>query len=508
MKNLPAGQTVRSSLSVFRRVVFFCFLILFAMGSPTHAASGEADSGLPLGGTIQIRPLNTQKSTILTVYQALFWEAYEKSPSIRMALARKKQKSARRYTAWARRLAPRIDLNISQEHSINALEDSSAIQSADSADRLQEEYRDGRDFSSWDISMDLPLYRRSTSLSLDIAGLEEKQAEQNLEIATHELDLTLFELLGNYLVQSYRLINLDNSISLSRDHVKKIQRGYELHDQTRLALLRAQANLQDLETRRLSARPNRQAAYRKLLDFTGLNGDEAVLVRLSNLLISEEKIAECITLLVDNNETDRDLQMLLDSTGKDSLRSYFTNHSTIHHKIILERQLARTRALTLTQDDWPSLMLKGEYGRRPDTRFEDFDGEGSVSLVFSLPLFSGGTRFSNSREEDAAREQAEINSDAQMEKTLHSIENSREIIISLRQVLANQRMLLTRQEEIVRLSKKSYQIKQTSMQDLLTGTNRLIDIKNNIMSTLVRLGIASRRFFWNLGSPLPLPDRS
>ncbi len=61
-------------------------------------------------------------------------------------------------------------------------------------------------------------------------------ADNELALKTQELDVRLRELLGNYLIAGYRLVNIINSVRISREH-------YELRDQTRVQLLQAQAKL-------------------------------------------------------------------------------------------------------------------------------------------------------------------------------------------------------------------------------------------------------------------------
>lgn len=63
-----------------------------------------------------------------------------------------------------------------------------------------------------------------------------------------------------------------------------------------------------------------------------------------------------------------------------------------------------------------------------------------------------------------------------------------------------------RQQKIALLSVKSYGIRQTSREDLLTSKNRFIDAKNALMNTYKRLWLLMRQFVWQLGAPLPVPS--
>jgi len=76
---------------------------------------------------------------------------------------------------------------------------------------------------------------------------------------------------------------------------------------------------------------------------------------------------------------------------------------------------------------------------------------------------------------------------------------------SLRKVYAIQHNNLLRQQQIVLLPVRSYGIRQTLMEDLLTSKNRLIDAKNALMNTTNRLSLLTRQFVWQRGAPLAAP---
>lgn len=441
---------------------------------------------------------------ILKIYNDLFRVTYEAAPDIRIARAQKKQREAQLYTAWAKRLAPAVDARVSQVHEFNMAP--TTVPGYSGGPTPASRYSDGEDYRDWGFTLDLPVYSRPVTLRVDIAEAEENLAENNLLIKTQKLDLRLRELLGNYLTASYRLFNLRNSVRLYREHVDKIYRGYELRDQTRLQLLRAQANLKELEARRDLDDQRRDAVFRELLDYTGLQADQPIFTRLHNLLTDEISSAGCINSLADLEDSYSKIQQFVESAGDADLRQYFLEHSLLYQKIRLERDLADTRALTYTENEWPGLSVRGLYDRRDDTRFSQFDGEGSLALVFSVPLFSGGTIFSNSKTRTMAQHVADVTQYTDLRETVHDLENNRKLIASLVRVYTTQKIHLEQQIEIVILSLKSYAIKQTSMQDLLTSQNRLIDAKNALMETTNTMGALYRQFAWQLGIPYPVPD--
>jgi hypothetical protein len=185
-------------------------------------------------------------SPIRKIYGQLLQLSLDNSPDIQIARRFHEQKTAQQFTARAQRWAPRIDLRLSQKHIHNFGD------SADGTDELlpgssTADIYENKDVSNWQFFMDLPLYRRPLSVGVETADLEFQLAETQLNIRTEEMRVDLVRLLGDYLLKSYKLLNLANSIELSREHLGTIERGYELRRQTRLQLLRARANLKILE---------------------------------------------------------------------------------------------------------------------------------------------------------------------------------------------------------------------------------------------------------------------
>ena len=492
--------------------------------SPYPSAYPQGISTASIDGTLQDRKKNSEQKKdsskktatfvtadtavnqpeIINIYNDLFRLSYAIAPDIRIARAQKKQKSAQRYTAWAQRLAPAVNARFSQVHEFNM--DSTITPAGDAQTNQSYHYTDGEDYQDWGFTLDLPIYRRPVSIRINIAEADEQLAENNLLIKSQELDLRLRELLGNYLIASYRLLNLRNSVRLSTEHVNKILRGYELRDQTRLQLLRAQANLKELEARRDLDEQRREVALRELLDFSGLKAVHPVFHRLNKMLIDEISTAGCINSLANLQQNSTRIKAFVDSYDDGDLRQYFFAHSLLATKVHLERDLAGNKALTHTQNEWPGLSVRGLYDRRDDTQFSKFNGEGSLALVFSVPLFSGGTIISNSKTQNMAEHIADVIQYADLRKTIHAMENNRHLIVSLQKVYTTQQIHLRQQQEIVVLSLKSYTIKQTSMQDLLTSQNRLIDAKNALMETINTLGSLYRQFAWQVGYPYPIPS--
>ncbi|AGF80039.1 outer membrane protein [Desulfocapsa sulfexigens DSM 10523] len=523
---LGLSPKIRSNISTLVLCLSTLWLTGLLLPTPAHTTSirlheikttdSFTTSSLSLPRTITTKETEDQATTeffspgstrsepdILKVYKALFKQTWEQSPDIQVARKMKQQKAAEQYTAWANRISPQLDFEIAQKRFLNKDLADDTIQTS-----LEEEvpYTDGKDITDWNFDLDIPLYRRPLSLAIDVSRIEYELAANNLEIKTRELDARLHELLGNYMVASYNLHNLENSIFISGEHVNKIQRGYDLRDQTKLALLRAQANLKELEARRDLNGQRRDTTFRELLDFTAIPENDPTWHWLKELLNSEQRTAGCInSFSALQTGTEKMQPFLTEALTEAELRDFFVNNSLLYKKILLERNLGKIKAKKYTQQEWPALFVRGEFDRKADTQFNDYNGEGSIGLVLSVPLFSGGTIFSNIKTETMASDITSIEEHSTILRTFNSIANKKKTISSLRDIYEKQQIHLQQQQEIVRLSLKSYQIKQTSMQDLLTSKNRLIDAKNLLMQTTTDLGVLLRQFAWELGTPFPAP---
>jgi len=458
-----------------------------------------------LVGDVTVLPnADVFRAEVDRLYKAIFGKTMDVSSDIRIATRNREQKYHQRYTAAAKRFSPEVDSLLSQKHLYNHDDEVSNISNGSG----RSDYVDGPDVTDWSFDLTLPLIRQYSSVNYDIAKREFDLAENNLAIKVNDLDAMLRGLLGNYMVAVYRLLNLENSVILSADHVARIRRGYELRDQTRLALLRAQANLKELEARVDLERQRRDTAFREFIDFSGLEQGEELFVQLDELLSGEKQTAEVISSFAQVEESLTSVEYFLDAMSDDELFSFYLANSYLYRQLELERDLSEARADRFTQEEWPELTARADFSRKEDTSFSDFESDGSVGLYLSVPIFSGGTLSSNVKTRREAIEVALEQLRSDNRKTFNRLANRKKTIISLRDVYQKQKINLLQQEEIVRLSIKSFTIKQTSMQDLLTSKNSLIDAKNLLLKTTMDIGSQVRLFAWEIGVPLPSPSKT
>ncbi len=448
-----------------------CILGLFLLNSASVKAAGDPPP---------------ESKSIHVLYDSLRTLALDHSPDIRIARNAFEQKKAEEYSSKAKRWSPNVDLELSQRRIHNLSETSAGTDSDENE-------------SNWKFVLDWPVYRRSLVLQAEENDLETELAETTLTIKTEELDVELRTLLADYLVKVYRFLNLQNSIALSRDHLKGIRTGYEMRQQTKLQLLRAQANLKILEVRKDIDLQRKKESFRNLIRFTGLETGHPIFTDLNAFVATEKNAEKSITELASLDKTYHGIFPWLEPADETTLHHQFVSESPLYKKIVLEKRIAHARAKTLMQTEWPDLSVKGRFQKRDDTELTYWDTGASIGVFLTVPLFSGGTAFSNYRAKNEAEKIALTTEEDHVRKIFFSTLNDRKLILELKNALEKQKIQLQQQEEIVRLSVKSYTLKKTSMQDLLTSWNTLIDAKNDLMQTTSELGTTIKRYIFELG---------
>lgn len=460
------------------------------------SSSGLNEAGEPVGEVSILPGPELAASEVGDFYRRLFERSLRVAPEVSVAEHDRLLKYYERYTAGARRYSPEIALALEGTHR-NDYDPELSQSPGDGS-----EYRDGADVAEWAFELELPLYNRPKAVALEAAGRSLELAQKDLELQLSGFDSRLRELLGAYMVAAYRLLNLENSVLLSAEHVNRIRRGFELRDQTRLELMRAQANLKELEARVDLERQRKNTAIRELLDFTGLNRQEPLFQTLERLLESERQAAMTISSFADADRVLEAMDPYLNRMSIARLREIYQENSTLADKFELQRELDESRAERYLEREFPDLSLKADYGREENTRFEDFEPEGTVGLYLNIPIFSGGTVYSGLKSRTQARQLAAEQYRSVYESTFNRLLNRREALVNLSKVFRKQQVNLLQLQEIVQLSIKSYVIKQTSMQDLLTSKNQLIDAKNQLIGTVVEISNQAHLLAWELGMPL------
>ena len=491
--NLKATQQreeVNSLCFNIRVVGLICCLLGFFLFNCVSAGAADEKPQTIKSQTIKTGiDSNNSDKLILLLYNELHTLSQHHSPGIQIAKDFLEQRTAQQSSSKAKRWSPSVDLELSQKR---------LHQTAVSTSRSDNE----KNVSNWKFMLDWPVYSRSLDLQAQKSVLETELARATLAIKLGELDVELKRLLIDYLVKTYQLHNLQNSIDLSQKHLKGIETGYRMRHQTKLQLLRAQANLKGLEVKKNIELQLRQESFRKLVRFTGLELDHEIFADFNKLTTTEQSAANSIMTLLSLDTIYKKILPWLGTENEAQLKHQFMSNSQLYKRIVLKKKLGWSDAETMMQSEWADLAVKGNYQKREDTEVDDWQDGGYIGLFLTVPLFSGGTSSSNSRAKNSAWQIAKTTQEDNIRKIFFTILDDRESIVDLKQVIEKKKILLQQQEEIVLLSVKSYTLKKTTMQDLLTSLNTLIDVKNDLVQTTFELGTTIKRFAWETGIDL------
>ena len=147
------------------------------------------------------------------------------------------------------------------------------------------------DLSTWSLSVGIPLYRRSVHLGLQQGYREASAAEAQLKVQMGDLDWKLREAVGRFLLEAFKVEALETSLQIANRSQRETELRFEMGGRTRIDLLRAQANVVSLDSKRLSFIQAREAGRNSVLEVSGLSEAEFRDVGLEQGLKGEGALA-------------------------------------------------------------------------------------------------------------------------------------------------------------------------------------------------------------------------
>lgn len=414
-----------------------------------------------------------------------------RSPEISLAEAELRQKEGQVHTAWAR-WAPRLDLVLAQ----SKMRDYSLLVSG--------QLPPGFTFtppeinlSSWTVRATVPIYRRSVHLAVEQSGDERELARTRLSVKKAEIDWRVRQLFGAYLLQCYKVATLDSSIRLAEAHLKEADLRFSLGQRTKIDVLRAQAQLTSLQSKKLQMEETRAGDRSSLEEYVGLNALELAATGIDELLADERSLEEAIESL----SVDADALPKVQNAPEN-----WTEQSPVYRAIVAEEEAALSKAESLTAQEYPELAFQAQLfqqARRWDDLFGGRNESYNIGLTLTIPLFLGGSLYSSFVEQNAARHAARLRRERDWLKLRNDVANQRLQIKALEGSVKALSLSKDQYEEILRLSQKSYDLGRVTALELQTSQNELIDAKINHAKARVDLAVLVRRYAFNLGVWLP-----
>ena len=459
-------------------------------------------------------------NSIDATYQQLRTRVLQLSPDIRAAQAASDQRNAGVYTAWTKWI-PRADLQFSQTRAIDySILTSGALGSQLTSGSGSTPFINITpvmlSLSRWSLSLNAPIYRRDVHLGIEQANADKDVANRQLGMRISEVDWRLRSLLGDYLHKQYKIATLNTSIELAKASLREAKLRFELGERTRVDVLRAEANLISLESKILTYDQERVASQSALVEYSGLTQAEFRAFFSEANLGSEASIAEAIDRFTDVTAISKRLEpLLMNAAGtaptenlaevRERLAKQIGTSSPVYQSYLAEQSASDTRARSIMAHEWPELHFEANVNKQAQdwtTAFASDNRSHSLAIILNIPLFTGGSLFSTASEKSNAQEANGVKRERDILRLKDEVEEQFVQIGALRKTIESQKLNLDRTTELVRLSQKSYQLGKTTLLELLTSQNDLVDSKLALAQTKLNASVLLRRFAWNLGVSL------
>lgn len=457
--------------------------------------------------SVSIRAAPPQR--IREIYTTLRELAKKNSFEVQIADANLSQKSAQLYTSWTRWL-PHFDFQLSQSRS----RDFSIITGGALGSLASNFTPQAISLSRWALNLNLPVYQRTVHLGVQESIADRELARNEYDLKNNELDWRLRSLLGSYLLQTYREAALKTSIELAQTHLKEASVRFELGQKTKVDVLRAQASLVNLESSQVTHRQKTAAALGEFLEYAGLTKSDLERSGLTILLQTEERVAEAIDEFTEWEPLLPTLKPYIDldfdpnwpeKPTQLSLEGKIAESSLVYRGFLKEEALADSRSRKMMSQEWPELKLQGSLNKQTNSWDDAFTPDYqsySISMVLTVPIFSGGSLISSYIESHQASRTGRLKSARDQLHFRNEVEREIIEIRSLLKAVEAQKLNLQQNEEIVRLSFKSYQLGKTNMAELLSSQDDHLTAKLNLAQTKINISVLMRQFASNLGVSL------
>jgi outer membrane protein TolC len=436
-----------------------------------------------------------------------------KSPEIGLAQAALHQRQAQVYTSVAHWL-PKVDVQLSEtvskDYSFLTNGAITVPPSLGGFTLLPQQVELG----GWALRASFPLYRRSAHLNVLQSQGEKSVAESDLQLRLSELDARLRDLFGGYLLRVYKVATITHSLTMAETNRREIRMRYDLEQRTKIDLLRAEANVISLQSKKLGYEQERAAGWNELLEYAGLNEEEWKAAGIKTWSDTEKSILEAIDAFTVSESLLEKLRPYLGESGeagisearRQLLGDRIAHFSTLYRSILAQEELDRAKAQQTTAQEWPELLLTGSLYKQNHNWGTLFDGTNqsySFGVQLTIPIFLGGSLVSSLQEKSYAEQYQTIKHEKDILHLKNEVENEWLQIQSLLRAVESFAVSRDQNEEIVRLAQKSYDLGKTSMTDLLSSQNDLIDAKINFAKSRIDLAVLVHKFASQLGVSEP-----
>nr|BDT29117.1 TolC family protein [Bacteriovorax sp. HI3] len=410
-------------------------------------------------------------TTLVENFRSLQEKSKDISPELKTVRAFRSQKKAENYTRFTSHL-PNVNLVLKREKDF--FEDKNAALRALGIGVLN---------SSWAIQYEWSLVNLNQIQNTRKSFAEKDKSDIDVEIKESEYPIQFTTYFLNYLLAKYKTAAVENSLKKAETGKKEAQLGFDLGQKTKIDVLRSDANLVSLTSKKTSYIEEEQNAKNRFVEYSGLEQKDLDFV--SNL--SEEQILELINSL-SSVAAKKEVPNLSASPKYQSLQ--------------MEEKINRMALSDFTRNEYPDLRIQGSYTNAADS----WDGtlhnptrSHTVALVLTIPLFNGGSFASSHFEKYFAKKQIEYSIGLKKQQLENDLNTTLIRINALETLVSSLTLNVSQFEELYRLTSKSYQLGKSSLFELLEVQDDLLDSKINLAQNKIQFYTLSQNYLWQAG---------
>ncbi|MBC7427293.1 MAG: TolC family protein [Bacteriovorax sp.] len=302
-----------------------------------------------------------------------------------------------------------------------------------------------------------------------------------------EYPITFNTNLLNYLLAKYKKAAVENSLKKAETGKREAKLGFELGQKTKLDVLRSEANMVSLDSKKTSYTDEEQNTKSKFLEYSGL--DYSDLSFFDNL--DETQILATIN------------SISIPPNASSTLRSdpAFAK-SPLLESLRYEEKINTIALASLTQTQWPELKIQGSYNNSGNSFGDSINTPyrtHTIALILTIPLFGSGNIISSNFEEYFAKKQIEYTMAQRKLETQNKLSNTLIKINALETLVASLTLNVSQYEELYRLTLKSYQLGKSTLLELLEVQDNLLDSKISLAQNKIQFYTLSQNYLWQAG---------
>jgi hypothetical protein len=337
--------------------------------------------------------------------------------------------------------------------------------------------------SIWGIDYSWTLFHYGAIQTSRKTFVEKDKAELDVVIKEKQFPITFNTYVLNHLLAKYKNAAVENSLKKAETGKREAELGFKLGQKTKLDVLRSEANMVSLESKKTSFIDEEQITRSRLVEFSGL--DDSDLSFMDNL--NEEEIAKLVTTLSQ-------------SQASTSLPNFAQSPEL--KNLSYEEKINHLELSSLTADQYPDLKIVGSYTNSGDDFTQSIHNPTrthSLALVLTIPIFSGGSLASSYFEKFFAEKQVQYTIAQRKLQLENQLKNSLTKINVLEKQVSSLTLNVSQYEELYRMTLKSYQLGKSTLIELLEVQDNLLDSKINLAVQKIQFYTLSQNYLWQAG---------